>query len=348
MGRGVCSSRTKDYDGALADLDAAIRLIPTNVNFYCARGITYIEMGEHEKAMEELEVAIELDSNSANPLFLRAKVHLDKREFQEAIADVHRAIELNPDWSDLHWIGGRARIHLGEYEKAIEDFSRAIEVASEHHSEPSLQSGGVSFTLGHTIVGAAYGSRAVAYSLLGNDFNARDDFIRALQLEHSQTEIEEDIAELISGEQDRETVVDLVRGIATDGRSGVIQQSQYSVSKALTLRRHADSERFVARPVVKGRRTLNKEGYTNLFRRLGFYDIETGKTLKHRKPTPSIYFNCRYGSVSFVVHKKDEHRYHPDLWDQIPPQKKKDAKHNRMTVVPRVGREQEAFEELLI
>ena len=347
-GRGVCGSRTKDYDGALADLDAAIRLIPSNANFYCARGIAYIEMGQHEKAMEELEVAIELDPNSTKPLFVKANFHLGKGEFKEAIADVHRAIELNPRWSDLHWIGGTARFLLGEYEEAIEDFSRAIDVASEHHSEPSLQSGGVSLTLGPPIVGSAYVSRAVTYSLLGNDSNARDDFNRALELERSQTEIEEDITELISDEKIRETVVDLVRSVKIDGRAGITQQSKDQVSKSPSLRRPAHSEKLVQRPVVRGHRTLAKEEYTDLFRRLGFYDIETGKTLKHQKPIPSIYFNCRYGAVSFVAYRRDKHRYRPKLWDQLPPQKKKDAKHNLMTIVPKVGKEQEAFEEILV
>ena len=49
--------------------------------------------------------------------------------------------------------------------------------------------------------------------------------------------------------------------------------------------------------LVKERSTLSKDEYTRLFRRLGFFDIETGKTLKHRRPIPSLYFNCRYGAV---------------------------------------------------
>ena len=52
--------------------------------------------------------------------------------------------------------------------------------------------------------------------------------------------------------------------------------------------------------------------------------------------------------MSFVAYRKDKHRYRPKLWDQLPPQKKKDAKHNLMTIVPKVGKEQEAFEEILV
>ena len=344
--RGVCRSRTEDYDGALADLDAAAKLIPTNANFYCARGIAYVEMGEHEKAMEELRVAIELEPRSANPLFLRAKLHLDMTRVHEAIADADRAIELNPNWSEPYWIRGWARLHLEEHERALEDFDRAIEVASEHHSSSGPQSG-AELTLGSSIVSAVYASRGLVYLLLGNDSNSRDDFKKALELGYSQAEIEEEIAELPLDEQVRETVMSVVRSIATDIRTGVTVQSEELMSRAQTRRHPTDSGRFVAMPVVKERRTLSKDEYARLFRRLGFFNIETGKTLKHRRPIPSLYFNCRYGAVSFVVYTKDEHRFHPNLWDQLPPQKRKDAKHNLMTIVPKNGREREAFEELL-
>ena len=344
--RGVCRSRTRDYDGALADFEAAIKLIPTSANFYCARSLAYAEMGEHEKAMEALAVAIELGSGSANPLFVRAKLHLDKMRVQDAIADADRAIELDPSRSDPYWIRGWARLHLGKYERAIGDFDRAIEVASGHHSTPDTQSG-AELTLGSSIVSAVYASRGLAHLLSGNDSNARDDFSRTLELGYSQAEIEEEIAELPLDEQVRETVMSLVRSIATDRRTGVTVQSEDLMSRAQTRRHPTDSGRFVAMAVVKERSTLSKDEYTRLFWRLGFFDIETGKTLKHRRPIPSLYFNCRYGAVSFVVYTKDEHRYHPNVWDQLPPQKRKDAKHNLMTIVPKSGREREAFEELL-
>ena len=308
--------------------------------------MAYVEMGEHEKAMEALRVAIELEPKSANPLFVRAKLHLDMTRAHEAIADAHRAIELNPNRSEPYWIRGWARLHLGKYERAIGDFDRAIEVASGHHSAPDTQSG-AELTLGSSIVSAVYASRGLAHLLLGNGSNSRDDFSKALELGYSQAEIEEEIAELPLDEQVRETVMSLVRSIATDRRTGVIVQSEDLMSRAQTRRHPTDSGRFVAMPVVKERSTLSKDEYTRLFRRLGFFNIETGKTLKHRRPIPSLYFNCRYGAVSFVVYTKDEHRYHPNVWDQLPPQKRKDAKHNLMTIVPKSGREREAFEELL-
>ena len=233
--RGVCRSRTKDYDGALADFEAAIKLIPTSANFYCARS-PYAEMGEHEKAMEALAVAIELEPGSANPLFVRAKLHLDKTRVQDAIADADRAIELDPSRSDPYWIRGWARLHLGKYERAIEDFDRAIEVASGHHSAPDTQSG-AELTLGSSIVSAVYASRGLAHLLSGNDSNARDDFRRTLELGYSQAEIEEEIAELPLDEQVRETVMSLVRSIATDRRTGVTVQSKDLMSRAQT-RRH--------------------------------------------------------------------------------------------------------------
>ena len=92
---------------------------------------------------------------------------------------------------------------------------------------------------------------------------------------------------------------------------------------------------------------MNKEEYIDLFQGLGFYNIEIYKTLKHRKPIPSLYFNHRYGLVSFVAYTQDEYHFPAHTWERIPPQKKKDDKPNLITVVPKAGREREAFRALL-
>ena len=92
---------------------------------------------------------------------------------------------------------------------------------------------------------------------------------------------------------------------------------------------------------------MNKEEYIDLLQALGFHNIEVYKTLKHRKPIPSLYFNHRYGLISFVAYVQDEYRFPAHLWERIPPEKKKDDKPNLITMVPKAGRERQAFEDLL-
>lgn len=92
---------------------------------------------------------------------------------------------------------------------------------------------------------------------------------------------------------------------------------------------------------------MTKDEYIRLFNALGFYGIELRKTLKHMKPLPSLYFNHIDGQVSFVGRAREEQRFPSRLWDKIPPQQKKDNVPRLITIVPKPGKEREAFVDLL-
>ena len=92
---------------------------------------------------------------------------------------------------------------------------------------------------------------------------------------------------------------------------------------------------------------MTKDEYFRLFNALGFYGIVLRKTLKHTKPFPSLYFNHINGQVSFVARTREEQAFPSHLWDRIPPQQKKDDVPRLITIVPKPGKETEAFVDLL-
>ena len=338
--RGFCYLGIGETDKAIQDFDAAIKLQPENADFYCARSTAHVQAAKHADGIRDLDMALQLDSTNINALFLRAVLSFNREHFHKAVEDSSRAIALDSRRSDFYCVRGRSQLHLGDYNSAIADLDKAIESESKNGLPLKLE-----LKLDRPF---AYACRGLSHLLLGNNTIARRDLGKALTLGYEQGEIEEEIAELMPDKKDRKPYLDLVRSIEPDKGPRVSRKEQESVSMEPTSDRFRDSHKVGATPGIEQLNTLDREEYTILFRKLGFYAIETGKTLKHRKPMPSIYFNCRYGKVSFVVYKKDEHRYPPDLWNQVPPQKMKDAKHNLMTVVPKVGREQDAFEQLLI
>jgi Tfp pilus assembly protein PilF len=57
-----------DYDGAIADFDAALKLAPNIPEIYNARGIAYEKSGDYEAAMVNYEYALHLNPNSAEAL----------------------------------------------------------------------------------------------------------------------------------------------------------------------------------------------------------------------------------------------------------------------------------------
>ena len=342
--RAGCYLHLGDSDKAIEDFDAAIKLMPGNVDYFCARATAHVEIGNHAKAMKDLETAAELDSLSANVPFIRAGYHFKRGELHRAMEDSTRAIELSPNRGDLYALRGRFRLHLGDHASAIVDLDRAIELDSSSlvtKSEPGVVVINLERSFAHVC-------RGLAHTLLGDNTAANRDFRKALESGYSQADIEAELAELTQDGKTRESVMTLVSNVTSAKRWGVTRQSQAPRSAGPASLGHKGAVRVGPRPQVTKQGTMNKEGYTDLFRGLGFYDIEVGKTLKHRKPIPSLYFNCRYGSVSFVGYEKDRHRYDSSLWNRIPPEKKKDDKPGRMTIVPKTGREREAFEELLL
>ncbi len=336
-GRGLCFLFLGDSDKSLADLDAAIHLTPGNADLYCARGSAYVNLGNHAKAMKDVKTALELDTTNVDALFVKAASHFNTEDFHSAIASCETAIALSPNRSELHCVRGRSRLHMGDYADAIADFDKAIEL--EPDDDVSQRLGiGESLIILKLDTGDSYAGRGLAYSLLGNETAAKEDFGRAKELGYRQAEIEEELAELQSAK--RESTADQAPGTVPGNRKEVASPSQVPSSTSPTSDRSARSK-------VGRLSAMTKEEYVDLLRTMGFHSIEVGKTLKHRRTIPSLYFNCRYGQVSFVGYRRDEHRYDADLWSQMPAQKKKDDNPRLITIVPRRGRERDAFVELL-
>ncbi|MBU1664000.1 MAG: AAA family ATPase [Gammaproteobacteria bacterium] len=92
---------------------------------------------------------------------------------------------------------------------------------------------------------------------------------------------------------------------------------------------------------------MNFDAYIKLFRDLGFSEFLLTKTLKHKNNMCPVYFNRNGDGIYFTIHKNNISLFNDDLWDFIDARKKKDDKPNLRTVVPKAGKEQAAFQNLL-
>ena len=94
---------------------------------------------------------------------------------------------------------------------------------------------------------------------------------------------------------------------------------------------------------------MTRDEYIHMFNVLGFQSFTVGKLLRHPNgiPAPHLYFNNIKGRVSFAARTTQEERYSPRLWDRLPPQQERDNQPRLITVVPKSGKEWEAFCELL-
>jgi tetratricopeptide (TPR) repeat protein len=142
-----------DYDKAIAELQAALKINPAYEKAHNQLGILYTKVGLYEKAVEECKKAVEIDENFGGAYYnlgVLYQSHLNKPV--EAVLAYRRYLELKPEGSRAEAVrrivqgllqepevrgamqetatvrfevaeGYKAK---GEYEKAIEEYKKAI------------------------------------------------------------------------------------------------------------------------------------------------------------------------------------------------------------------------------
>ena len=90
--RGNAYYSKSEYDLAIADYDAAIRLKPDNANAFGNRGTAYYVNGQYEQAIADFTQAIRLRPTDALAINNRGSAYDDRGDRDGAIADYDRAI----------------------------------------------------------------------------------------------------------------------------------------------------------------------------------------------------------------------------------------------------------------
>ncbi len=125
-----------DREGAMADLDEAIRLDPQNTAYRLTRGIvktgpSWTDTYEaHTEAIADFTFVLEHSSNEDEidkAYRKRALSHLVLKQYSKALEDMEGLINEEDDpefWIDIR---SECKRELGLFEEAIKDFSLAIE-----------------------------------------------------------------------------------------------------------------------------------------------------------------------------------------------------------------------------
>lgn len=88
------SSRTYNYDEAIADLNKAAKLFPEFAHIYYNRGNLQAQSGRLPEAFEDFSQAIELNSNFAEAYFNRGLVQIFMKDTRKGLLDMSKAGEL--------------------------------------------------------------------------------------------------------------------------------------------------------------------------------------------------------------------------------------------------------------
>ena len=99
--RAMSKRELQDHAGAMADFTKALELDPRNSRAYAGRGVTKTKSGDVSGAMEDFTRAVELDPQYENAFLDRGDLRLKQKDFMGALADADRVIEGNRG-SHLH------------------------------------------------------------------------------------------------------------------------------------------------------------------------------------------------------------------------------------------------------
>lgn len=124
--RGIRWGEKADYDRAIADHGAALKLDP-NVrlaNYY--RGKAYSHKGEFDLAIADFDAAARLRVDDPVVYHARGVELAVKGDYARAIADFDRALQLDPKADGAYFARGRTRFYASDFARAAADLETAF------------------------------------------------------------------------------------------------------------------------------------------------------------------------------------------------------------------------------
>jgi tetratricopeptide (TPR) repeat protein len=144
---GIAYLEAGQYDRAVPEFEAAIKLDADFIGAHCALCRAYLEQNELEKASTSVRAALKLDATHQPALLLcdtltqayynKGKDHLDAERYTEAVSTFQKALTLNADLGRSSQVSdienkhiyahlGVAYIRLEAYQEAIDALQNAI------------------------------------------------------------------------------------------------------------------------------------------------------------------------------------------------------------------------------
>ncbi|MCK9688722.1 tetratricopeptide repeat protein [Scleromatobacter humisilvae] len=114
---------------ALADLDRALQLDPTQGIGYFRRATIYQEQRQYDRAEKDFDRALQFAPDDVPTHLQYGQMLIEVHEFERARAQFDAVVRLAPDYSaGWNWRAG-AEVSLGQLDQAFADANRAIETS---------------------------------------------------------------------------------------------------------------------------------------------------------------------------------------------------------------------------
>ncbi len=159
--RGAAKAALGDYDTAIADFDAAIRLNPETAINYLDRGLAKEVLGAKDAAKADFEKAMQINGDLAENYYKEGRGKNDGRAYEAAMDSFDKAIRLNPEYAPVYSNRAISQNDLGRRELRGKNPEKA-----KHHLRGAIVDCTEAIRLNPKYT-AAYNNRGLAKYRLG-------------------------------------------------------------------------------------------------------------------------------------------------------------------------------------
>lgn len=116
--------RLKEYQGALDEIQKALKICPDSARYLAVRGRCYLGLGENDLAMTDFNRSVSLSTSNPQAYYGRGSAYYMLKKYQEAFDDLSKAIQLNSNFTDAYLYRAYACEGLEKNQSALFDYQQ--------------------------------------------------------------------------------------------------------------------------------------------------------------------------------------------------------------------------------
>lgn len=138
INRALVRYFSDDLRGAMSDYDYVLILDPNNVMTYYNRGLLRAQVGDRNRAVDDFTQVIEREPHNYMAVYNRAVLYDMLGSYNEAIADYDVVLEVYPEFIDGLYARSEARRKNGDIRGGEKDFMAALDLVERRRRDPDF------------------------------------------------------------------------------------------------------------------------------------------------------------------------------------------------------------------
>lgn len=243
---GEIKNKAGDFEGALTDLNRAVKMVPDNAEAWHKRGDVKMKLGMFKEAFADFDKAIALNPNKTDFWISRGAANSDLQKHTQAIEDLQRAVKTDPNSFLAYNNLGFAFSRIGNFDAAMSNYNKALKLNPASYLTfvnigiVEARKGNMNAALqyfekaidGDPGLITAYAARAKANEQMGDKEGAMADYYKAFRLDPRNSELAYNLSMLKYKSKDINGALEVLNEVKKNNHS---QMQAYELSARFYL-----------------------------------------------------------------------------------------------------------------